>query len=450
MIRSKRCWPERIRARTEFNGFVKIFLAQKLSYSPTWTGAAKSNRALLQCLSRRGHRCRVLALAHTATHFASRGGSFDESVNPANAGFSTSTERFDLQGVQVHQLADTSQFCSQLLKRVGEFRPDWILISEDPSYLALAAALESMPGRVVFLSHSQATLPFGPECFSPDPLKAQMLNRAAGIIAVSNYLQTYIRVWGGLHSVAIPLPAYGNPPFPYFGSLDNAFITMVNPSAIKGISIFLELARALPAVRFAAVPTWATTAADRVALKQFPNVQLLQPTEDIDQIFARTRVLVMPSLWGEAFGKIVVEAMLRGIPVLASNVGGLPEAKLGVDYLLPVYPIERYETRRDEQLLPLPVVPDQDVMPWLDALKRLLSDRAHYERLSAESREAAMNYVSGLSITLFEEYLENLTPTLGVKLDGYGRESDRSSSALNKLSKERLELLTLLLRKSAP
>ena len=61
-----------------------------------------------------------------------------------------------------------------------------------------------------------------------------------------------------------------------------------------------------------------------------------------------------------------------------------------------------------------------------------------------------MNYVSGLSITLLEEYLENLTPTLGVKLDGYGRESDRSSSALNKLSKERLELLTLLLRKSAP
>ena len=47
-----------------------------------------------------------------------------------------------------------------------------------------------------------------------------------------------------------------------------------------------------------------------------------------------TRILLVPSLWGEAFGLVVVEAMLRGIPVLASNVGGLVEAKLGVDYIL--------------------------------------------------------------------------------------------------------------------
>ena len=429
---------------------MKIFLAQKLSYSPTWTGAAKSNRDLLQYLSRRGHLCRVLALTDTATHSPSRRGSRNESLNPTQAGFSPGTERFDLQGVQVHQLADTSQFCGQLLKQVEEFGPDWILISEDPSYLALAAALESLPGRVVYLSHSQATLPFGPECFSPDPLKTQMLQRTAGIIAVSDYLKSYIYKWGGLDSVAISLPAYGNPPWPHFGSLDNAFITMVNPSAIKGIAIFLELARALPAERFAAVPTWATTGADRVALKQFPNVEMLQPTEDIDEIFARTRIMLVPSLWGEAFGKIVVESMLRGIPVLASNLGGLPEAKLGVEYLLPVEPIARYQTQRDDQMLPVPFVPDQDIRPWLDALKRLLSDRQHYDELSTASREAAENYVSKLSIAPVEEYLENLAAVPAVKQEAYARERDGSSSALKNLSKDRLELLALLLKKNAP
>jgi glycosyltransferase involved in cell wall biosynthesis len=426
---------------------VKILLAQKLSYSPAWTGAAKSNRELLQYLSRRGHLCRVLALAHTATHSPSRRESRNESSNPTEAGW---TERFDLQGVQVHQLADASQFCGQLLKQAEKFGPDWILISEDPSYLALAAALESVRGRVVYLSHSQATLPFGPECFSPDLLKTQMLQRTAGIIAVSDYLKGYIFKWGGLDSVAISLPAYGNPPWPHFGSLDNAFITMVNPSAIKGIAIFLALARALPAERFAAVPTWATTAADRIALKQFPNVQLLQPTEDIDQIFARTRILLTPSLWGEAFGKIVVESMLRGIPVLASNLGGLPEAKLGVDYLLPVKPITRYQTNRDDQMLPVPFVPDQDIRPWLDALTRLLSDRQHYGKLSTASREAAENYVSKLSIAPVEEYLENLAAVPAIKQEAYAREHDGSSSALKNLSNERLELLASLLKKTAP
>ena len=45
-------------------------------------------------------------------------------------------------------------------------------------------------------------------------------------------------------------------------------------------------------------------AADRAALAQLPNVRLLEPSEDIDQIFAQTRVLLAPSLWDEAFGRI--------------------------------------------------------------------------------------------------------------------------------------------------
>ena len=52
--------------------------------------------------------------------------------------------------------------------------------------------------------------------------------------------------------------------------------------------------------------------------------------------------------------------MLRGVPVIAADVGGIPEAKMGVPYLLPVRPIERYETRVDEQMVPVAEVPPQD------------------------------------------------------------------------------------------
>ena len=37
---------------------------------------------------------------------------------------------------------------------------------------------------------------------------------------------------------------------------------MINPCAVKGISIFLETARLLPGVRFGATPGWGATAAD--------------------------------------------------------------------------------------------------------------------------------------------------------------------------------------------
>jgi glycosyltransferase involved in cell wall biosynthesis len=111
-------------------------------------------------------------------------------------------------------------------------------------------------------------------------------------------------------------------------------------------------------------------------------------------------------VWDEALGLVVGDAMLRGIPVLASNAGGLPEAKLGVDYVLPVNLIEGYELDSKGQVQP--VVPEQDVSMWLKALNDVITDRALYERLSLASREAALSFVGNLGPHHFEQYLEGL------------------------------------------
>ena len=44
----------------------------------------------------------------------------------------------------------------------------------------------------------------------------------------------------------------------------------------------------------------------------------------------------MPSLWYEGFGLIAMEAMLRGIPVISSDSGGLVEARQGTGFVIPV------------------------------------------------------------------------------------------------------------------
>lgn len=59
------------------------------------------------------------------------------------------------------------------------------------------------------------------------------------------------------------------------------------------------------------------------------NVLYIHKINNLCDIFTLTKVLIVPSLCNEAFGRVVVEAhmMHRGIKVITSNRGGLPETK---------------------------------------------------------------------------------------------------------------------------
>ena len=46
---------------------------------------------------------------------------------------------------------------------------------------------------------------------------------------------------------------------------------------------------------------------------------------DLNKIMTKSSIIVIPSLWQEPFGLVAAEVMSKGIAIIASNVGGLPE-----------------------------------------------------------------------------------------------------------------------------
>ena len=108
------------------------------------------------------------------------------------------------------------------------------------------------------------------------------------------------------------------------------FVTMINPHAVKGVDTFLALAQALPGQRFLLVESWKLDSGALNALHErlarLPNVSFMHRVADVAEVYARSRLVLVPSRWEEAFGRVVIEAQSCAIPVLVSKRGGLPEA----------------------------------------------------------------------------------------------------------------------------
>jgi glycosyltransferase involved in cell wall biosynthesis len=383
---------------------MRLLLLQNSLYVPSHGGANKANRLICEALARRGHCCEALT-----TIADLRVDDYVRRLRELGATVLTegrSGVAFEYNGVRVHSYQNSATLVQDLLRRIGRVRPDYLLVSsEDPFQVLLRAALAQSAIPVLYLAHTILLLPFGPGAMAQHAPGADAMRRCAGVVSFSRFSQEYMERWGAMQSTLLHLPWFGDPPYADFSSDSGEYVVMVNPCAVKGLSIFLQLAGMFPDIPFAAVPTWGTTGEDRERLGRLPNITALPAADDIELTLRKARVLLVPSLWQEAFGLIATEAMLRGIPVIASDLGGLPEAKLGVDYVLPVNPIREYTAKLDGQHVPRPEIPPQDLQPWAEALRRLLTDESHWKGIAASSRKAALDFAEECRIESFEKYL---------------------------------------------
>src|SRR5580704_16770162 len=198
---------------------MRILLASTASYAPPRGGATRSNLLWLRHLVGAGHQCRIVC-----------GPSGEGADLPAGP------------NIEISPVADPAARVRLLTTQIQTWAPDWVLVSsEDLSHSLLREAHHSAPGRVVYLAHTPQFFPFGPASWIPDRHGAELAAQSAGIVAIGTHMADYIEHALGRTAAVIHPPIYRPAEDRPAGAPGTAgLITMINPCAVKGISIFLR------------------------------------------------------------------------------------------------------------------------------------------------------------------------------------------------------------------
>jgi glycosyltransferase involved in cell wall biosynthesis len=112
-------------------------------------------------------------------------------------------------------------------------------------------------------------------------------------------------------------------------------IVFIGDSEIKGLGTVLKMAYLLKEQMFY---IFTRHISSKIIEK---NITYMPWSSDSSFPYLHAKLLIVPSVWNEAYGRVSVEAQFLGIPVLVSNRGGLPETvkydknKIIIDYLNP-------------------------------------------------------------------------------------------------------------------
>lgn len=100
-------------------------------------------------------------------------------------------------------------------------------------------------------------------------------------------------------------------------------VTLINATEPKGAPTLYAVANREPGRRFAVVT--GAYGAQMPPPKALGNVVAIDHTPTIEDVYARSRVLFVPSSY-ESWGRVAIEAMAAGVPVIAHPTTGLKEA----------------------------------------------------------------------------------------------------------------------------
>ena len=236
---------------------------------------------------------------------------------------------------------------------------------------------------------------------------AGTLAMADAVIVVSDYMRDLLTaadtsIGPRLHHVRRPVRGRSGAVRPARGPDDRVVVTYAGRIAPeKGLAVVLEAIGATAAVRPVDVRIagvvehhdyWAACQAMAVAARRNgTTVSWLGHLDyrQVDELFAESDIVVVPSLWPEPLGAVAAEAMTAGAAVVVSDVGGLRELVTdGHDGI---------------------VAPPGEPAGWRDALDDLVAD----DRRRAVIGHRARRAMDGRTVDQHITELEHIVATLG-------------------------------------
>ncbi|MEY8256479.1 glycosyltransferase family 4 protein [Erysipelotrichaceae bacterium 66-17] len=253
------------------------------------------------------------------------------------------------------------------IKRILErFEPDYIFsqlnfLEEFTEYCEICKKC-----RIIYFIHSNLTIGKN----SNSHIDILLSNKVYKVICLSRYI---------LSTLPYELQKKSEVVYPIFDKNklcnpkeNGEYILFFNPIAIKGVDIVIELSKIFKNEKFVIYETWNhITQAYKAKIEAQRNIILQNNLENYFEVYRDVKIYLLPSQCEEGFGRGIVEANISGIPIVASDIGGIKEAS-GKNQLL----VHRF----------------WDINEWEEKLQILLDDD-NYKRYSKYGFENSKRFL---------------------------------------------------------
>ena len=330
-----------------------LFATGRPFYPDLFGGAERSMYALLLGLSGLGHTCESLATIDGSS--ASVRWLRLKRLALGRFGVCPCVTR--IVGGMSFKRTHSWTFSEAFMNRVDSFQPDVVITQLGMARQICRWSLERNLRTVVFIRDAE-DLGFrrGDRC-----------TLRADFIANSKFISQWAGTVLGVNAPVVYPPICTSE---FVMNKEGNHILFINPVREKGLHLAADIARLLPDQKFVFLESWPLTIEQQRELEEeigrLRNVRFLNRREEVQSIFDLAKLLIVPSSWEEAFGRVIVEAQACGIPVIGRDIGGISEA-VGLGGKL----IER----------------DVGADGWASTISSVLGNRAEYNGL----REKAVN-----------------------------------------------------------